>query len=97
MKTFFKEKTVRLEGKAYTKFREEVFIKFGGICQKCKKFFPLRDNSGQFDFFNCGHVSHIKGVGAGGGDVIENVKWKCYPCHIKKEHGLKFNGGESEL
>jgi hypothetical protein len=86
-----KIKAIRLEGKEYTKFREEVFLHFGGICQDCKKFFPLRDNSGQFDLFNCGHVSHIKGRAAGGSDTLDNVKWRCFGCHNRGIHGLKFS------
>jgi hypothetical protein len=93
VKTFFKQKALRLKGKKKTEFRKQVFAHFEGICQDpaCGCFNPLFDQDGVFDVFTCGHVSHIKSLGAGGSDTIENVLWKCYECHINKEHGLKFN------
>ena len=91
---FFKQKTIRLKGKAYTEFRAKVFEKYGGKCQKCRCKAPLYDQDGQFSWKTCGHVSHIKGRGAGGGDVMENVKWLCPKCHLQGEHGLNFGSNK---
>lgn len=89
-----KNKPVRLKGKAYTEFRREVYNQANGICSDCGMYAPLVDPiSFCFEVFTCGHVSHIKSRGAGGGDTMDNVRWKCYSCHILKEHGLKFSGG----
>jgi hypothetical protein len=78
-------KPVLLTGKAYTAFRQEVFEHYQGICQKCKEYAPLRDPEGQFNVFTCGHVAHIA-PRRKGGDVLSNAKWKCYHCHIIREH-----------
>ena len=98
MKTFFKQKPIRLKGKAKTEFRKKVFEHFNGRCQgvlpdgsQCEERPPLMDSDGVFDVFTCGHVSHIKSVGSGGEDILENVLYKCYNCHINKEHGLKWS------
>jgi len=96
-KSFFKKNPVRLSGRKYTEFRQKVFEKYAGICQVCFNYAPIRDHDGQFSFKTCGHVSHIKGVGSGGSDTIDNVTWKCYDCHIIGEHGLKFNSRGSGL
>ena len=86
-----KPKTTRLKGKGKTEFRKKVFNRSSGFCEDCGVYAPLLDNDGLFDVFMCGHVSHIKSYGAGGGDTLDNVKWKCYNCHINKEHGPKFS------
>lgn len=87
-----KTKPVRRNGKKYKEFRRRVCAAHDGLCAECGVFVPLYDCDGQFDVFTCGHVAHIKSHGAGGGDTIENAKWKCYSCHIEKEHGTKFKG-----
>ena len=79
-----KPKTIRLKGKAYTKFRKEVFDREKGLCQDCGQYVSLLCD-GKFITVFCGHVSHIKSHGAGGGDTLDNVKWKCFKCH-RKEH-----------
>jgi 5-methylcytosine-specific restriction endonuclease McrA len=90
MKPYPKQKPVRKTGKEYHKFRVEVFNRYGGICQKCKNPAPL-EWDGEFNLYYCGHVSHIKSHGAGGGDRMDNVTWLCYECHIEKEHGPRWS------
>ena len=87
-----KQKTVRLKGKAKTKFRRKVAWRAFGFCEECNGNAPIFVD-GVFDVFTCGHVSHIKSYGAGGGDTMDNVKWKCYQCHIVKEHGPRWSKG----
>ena len=84
------EKALLLTGKKYTAFRKETFERENGICQECKEYAPLLTPLGGFNVFTCGHVSHIVRRNKGG-DVSSNVKWKCYHCHIIKEHsqGIK--------
>jgi len=84
-----KPKTIRLKGSAYTKFRRQVFLHYGGRCQGCGSYFPLyiKINGKQyFDLYECGHVSHKKSRGAGGEDTIKNVLWHCIGCHIDWEN-----------
>ena len=88
-----KNKPIRLKGKAYTKFRLEVCEAHHWRCDKCHLFTPPVDRDGVFDVFTCGHVSHIKSRGAGGGDTLDNVGWECYDCHIVKKHGTRFGEG----
>ena len=81
---------LRLKGKAKTEFRRKVAARAKYHCEDCGVHVPSLIY-GVFCVFSCGHVAHIKGYGAGGGDTLENVKWKCYSCHILKEH-WKENG-----
>jgi len=86
-----KQKTPRFKGRAYSKFRLMVSIHFGERCLSCGGYAPLFDRDGVYDVFTCGHVSHIRSKGAGGGDTIENVRWECYECHINRKHGPRWN------
>lgn len=86
-----KPETTRLKGLKYKAFREQVFQHYEGICAECGDFAPLYDYEGVFDIWVCGHVAHIKSRGAGGGDVIENVRWKCPSCHLNKEHSPRWS------
>ena len=81
---------VRLKGKAKSEFRRAVAERANFKCEDCGRYVPSLIY-GVFCVFNCGHVAHIKSYGVGGGDTMENVKWKCYSCHILKEH-WKENG-----
>jgi len=87
-----KIKPIRLKGAEYQRFRRKVFLRYGGACVSCNKPAPLYDSDGQFNIFSCGHVAHIKSHGAGGGDTLDNARWKCFDCHIGKEHGPRFGG-----
>ncbi len=86
-----KKNRIMLKGNAKTAFRREVFEHFRGICQGCGRYVPLKGIDGNVDIFSCGHVCHIKSVGAGGHDILSNVLWKCFSCHIVKEHGPKWS------
>lgn len=81
-----KPKRVRLKGKAYTEFRKAVYEREQGICQGCRQYAPLLWG-GVFNEYRCGHVSHKKSRGAGGGDTMDNVKWLCFDCHRAEHDG----------
>ena len=91
MKPQPKNKPIRLKGKAYTKFRKEVHDHYNGMCAKCGAWSPFTIN-GVFDVWTCGHVSHVKSRGAGGSDILDNVKWHCYACH-SEHHGPRWKRG----
>ena len=83
--------TKRLKGKARQKLRKATWLRAGGYCETCGTYAPLRDSDNQFNVFECGHMSHIKSIGAGGEDTPENVKWECYRCHIGVHHGPQWS------
>ena len=83
------EKPILLEGKNYTEFRYEIFLRANGHCESCGRWAPFRVDD-NFDVFSCGHVSHITRRKRGG-DVAENAKWECYDCHINKHHGPRWS------
>ena len=83
---FPKKKPTRLNGKAYTAFRKQVFERAHGMCEICGMPAPLLDE-GRFNVFQCGHVSHRKSRGAGGSDTLDNVEWRCFWCHRRKHDG----------
>lgn len=78
---FEKPKTLRLRGKAYREFREQVFARAKGHCENCGIYVPLRSPCEGYSIFECGHVAHIRSRGAGGGDELSNVRWLCFKCH----------------
>lgn len=84
-----KNKSVRLKGKAKTELRRMVHDRAGGQCEVCGKRAPLLIG-GVFDVWLCGHLAHIRSVGAGGSDIPDNVLWKCSGCHLGKEHGPRW-------
>ena len=85
-----KHKPIRLKGKAKTEFRRKVAERAGEFCDVCGVHAP-RLWRGRFNRLWCGHVAHIKSYGAGGGDTMDNVKWKCNYCHIEIEHGPRWS------
>jgi len=86
------EKPKLFKGPGYTAFRIAVHDAYRGRCADCGRAAPLMDN-GEFDPFSCGHVAHTIRRKKGG-DVMSNVKWKCYECHIIKEHGPQWGKRE---
>ena len=85
-----KQIPIRLKGKAKTEFRRAVAKRANEFCEECGVHAP-RLFQGYFNSMWCGHVAHIKSYGAGGGDTMDNVKWKCNHCHIEKEHGPRWS------
>ena len=83
------EKPILLSGKAFTEFRRKVAERAKFKCADCGRYAPSLVY-GVFDVFNCGHVAHIKRRNVGG-DVMSNVLWKCYNCHIGNEHGPRWS------
>lgn len=81
MKSFPKNKPVRLKGKAMEALRRERFYISGGWCEICGNVWaPWHE----------GELSHVIHRGMGGkngpGDVIENVRWSCKKCHVKRHN-----------
>jgi len=87
MKPQPKKIAIRLKSKAYTVFRREVFEHYRGICCFCMGPAPLTDVNGNYNPFVCGDVCHIKSVGAGGSDTLENCQWGHHSCHMKQHNG----------
>lgn len=81
---------IRLKGKKKTEFRKAVAKRALEFCEVCGGHAP-RLWMGRFNRLWCGHVAHIKSYGAGGGDTMDNVKWKCNHCHILGDHGLRWS------
>ncbi len=69
---------LRLRGDALAALRRECFTRDGWRCVDC-----LRPVS-----WASGHMAHIQSRGAGGSDVLENVRTKCMLCH-HLEHNPK--------
>ena len=88
-------KPVRLKGVAKVKFRWTVAERANFLCADCGEYAGLNVGT-QFDVLKHGHVAHIKSYGAGGGDTMDNVKWKCHHCHIVKEHGPQWSVKENK-
>ena len=84
-----KPHVIRLKGKAYTKFRSEVFEHYEGLCAVCGCYAPLMDD-GVFSVFDCGHVAHNRSRSIVG-DILSAVSWKCPKCHHGKEHGPRWS------
>ena len=89
MRAYPKNITLRLTGKKKTEFRKAVAERALEFCEICGVHAP-RLWRGHFNRLWCGHVAHIKSYGAGGGDTMDNVKWKCNHCHIEIEHGPQW-------
>jgi len=64
---------------AWKKLVEQLFIRDGFRCAYCKKIFPAKELA----------PCHIKSVGAGGSDILLNLKTACKNCH-SKEHAGNF-------
>ncbi len=60
-------------------------------CQDCgvRTFYAARFDGDSYAY----DMAHIKSRGAGGSDVIENVKTKCHECHMR-EHQKPSTAGE---
>jgi 5-methylcytosine-specific restriction endonuclease McrA len=67
--------TIRLKGADLERVRRACFIRDGWRCQDCLRVIGWAS----------GHMAHIKSRGAGGSDVMDNVRTLCLECH-SKEH-----------
>lgn len=76
----------RLRGNAMKALRLECWLRDGGDCVVCKRPVSL---SGKHILWPPMHMAHVKSRGAGGMDVIDNVKTKCPTCHLVLEHNPK--------
>lgn len=86
-----KNKPIRLTGKKKRKLRQDCYERAGGHCEECDAPAPW-DGGVMYR----GHMAHIKSYGAGGGDTLDNVKWKCATCHVGNggEHGPRWTNGK---
>lgn len=73
--------TVRLAGPEKSALREKAYLRSGGFCE-----IHLKEGCSGFVPWLHGHLSHVRGVGAGGSDVEENVVWSCANCHSKSHN-----------
>jgi hypothetical protein len=75
--------TVRLYGVDKSKLREEVYLRARGFCELrlegCGGYTPWKD----------GHLVHVRSLGAGGADTLDNEDgerqcvWGCPSCHLR--------------
>ena len=79
-----KKKPILLNGRAYGELRRQCAEKAHYHCVTCGRYVSLAGNSGD-PLFSNGHMAHVRPRKVGG-DVIENVRWKCFNCHIEREH-----------
>ena len=75
--------------------REALHERSGGICEGCGKHLPVYvyDYEGNkiFDLFRCGTRSHIKSMGSGGSNDLDNLMWHCFTCHREwEDHTGKY-------
>jgi 5-methylcytosine-specific restriction endonuclease McrA len=67
---------IRLRGEALADLRRACFTRDGWTCCDC----PRRVS------WATGHMAHIKSRGAGGSDVLDNVRTLCADCHAKEHN-----------
>jgi hypothetical protein len=78
-----KKKRVVLKGAAYQKLRYDAYFRAAGRCEYCGDWTPFDS-----EYVTNGELSHDPvSRGAGGQDILENVKWSCLVCHGKKHAG----------
>jgi len=90
-----KENVPILTGKAYTKFKKEIYERNNECCQKCGRWVPLTNQDGVFNNFTCAHLAHIK-PRKKYGDIPENVQIECFDCHIAQGH-LKWRSDKTHI
>ena len=73
---------IRLTGKSLEVLRRECFDRDGWICQDCR----IKVNDNPIDFYSKADMAHIQSRGAGGSDVLNNVKTLCHFCHMKEHN-----------
>ena len=80
----FPKGRIRLEGEPLTMLRLECVTRDRGRCVECR----VRVSDDLPDWHPLKyHMAHIKSRGAGGEDVIGNVKTLCGGCHRKEHQG----------
>ena len=91
--------TIRLTGKALEVLRRDCFERDKGVCQECgiALLWEPRFNGDRQAY----DMAHIQSRGAGGSDILDNVRSLCHSCHMK-EHNcggrpLSTNATNSEV
>ena len=72
---------VRLYGAAKTALRRQCYARDRERCVVCKKWLPFEG-----PLMERMHMAHLVGLGAGGSDVLSNVRTLCFHHHIEVEH-----------
>jgi 5-methylcytosine-specific restriction endonuclease McrA len=72
---------VRRTGKDLEDLRRQCYDRDRRRCVDCHR--PLIWERGALDSM---HMAHIVSRGAGGSDSLDNVRTKCFSCHIEREH-----------
>jgi 5-methylcytosine-specific restriction endonuclease McrA len=76
---------VRLYGKALESLRDDCWERDNGMCQSCG---VRLEKEPRFDGDSVAYdMAHIQSQGAGGSDVLENVRCLCHSCHMKEHSG----------
>lgn len=72
-----RERVLPTKRRAMTKARRlAVFTAFNGYCAVCGSETPLEE----------GEADHELSLFLGGADDVDNLVWKCQPCHSAKTH-----------
>jgi len=81
MKSYPKNKSIRLKGKHWTNLKQECFIRDGFTCRQCGKQ-HIEDNHSL-------DAHHKKKRSQGGSDILDNLFSVCrFPCHREIEDRL---------
>lgn len=77
---------VRLKGRDRTALRVAAYLRERGRCKKCgcPTYLDADDASPVK-----ADLAHIKSLGAGGSDTLDNVENWCHRCHMCKHNGGK--------
>lgn len=86
MTAFPKDQRVRLKGRHMEALRLSCYLRDGGKCCICGCDLSL---TGEHPVWPPMHMAHIKSRGAGGSDVIGNVRSLCPRDHLITEHNPK--------
>ena len=81
MRRVYKSGRIRLTGSDLADLRFACWRRDGGRCVRCNV--AVSD----YTLLNKYDMAHIKSRGAGGSDVLENVKTLCHQCHMREHSG----------
>ena len=77
---------IRLTGRALTELRQACFCRDKFLCRECGRMVAWDVADAERGFgIPVGEMAHIQSRGAGGSDILENVRTLCPKCH-RDEH-----------
>jgi hypothetical protein len=88
MNSFPKDQVVRVKGKAMEALRIACYLRDGGRCVICATITWLNAPE---EHPRKADMAHVKSRGAGGQDILSNVRNLCHRCHTR-EHTEGKNG-----